>query len=351
MGADRDSLTLPLPAPPLGPPASERTPLGPAQRLLRWLAAPGWMLAFFLFALGGALAALYWPEAVTAIWALPLSVFALSLTAAVATNRRLRGDPLLLGLHLGLLVLVVLAAVARLTYLDGAVTLTQGMVFDGQLNLDRRGPLHGAGVERLRFANAGFSEDFAPGARWPTTSNRVRWWDASGRSHLAVVGDDTPLRLDGYRIYATRNRGYSPLFRWQPLQGPEEVGTVQLRAGSGFSLAHEWRLPAGREVWVLLEFEQSADLRRGEQRANLGAASLPHHLLLRLGDDSRHLLRLGESLDLPEGRLTYLALDSWMGYRIVYDMAMYWMAAAAVLVVACMMLYYGRLLRRPQGTL
>lgn len=311
--------------------------------VLHWLAAPRWMLAFFVFAVVSALVSAQQPDWITAAWIAPLAMFAVSLLAAVATNARFRRDPALLGLHLGLLVFVVLVALSRLTYFDGAVTLTQGTAFEGQLSLDRRGPLHPGAIERLRFANEGFTENFNPRARWLTTYNRVRWWDSAGTSHVAEIGDDYPLVLDGYRIYTTRNRGYSPVFRWLPKEGEEETGTVQLRAGE-LDMANNWRLPGGPEIWAMLNLAEPAELQRGEQRANLGANRLEHRLVIRTGE-RRVFLQPGEAIDFPQGRLTYVSLDTWMGYRMVYDFAMYWMIAATALVVGCMIAFYARLLK------
>lgn len=320
------------------------TRLDSIRPFLQWLGSPRWMLAFFVFAIASALVALQQPDWITTVWIVPLGVFAVSLLAAVATNARLRCDPALLGLHLGLLALVVLVALARLTYLDGAVTLTQGNAFDGQLHLDRRGPLHPPGIEQLRFANEGFTEDFYTGARWKSTYNRVRWWDASGASQVAEIGDDRPLLLGGYRIYTSFNRGYSPMFSWQPTQGGEEIGTVQLRAGE-LDMANDWQLPGGPKIWAMLDLPTPATLTPGERRANLNSAQIAHRLVIRSGE-RREVLQQGQSMDFAQGRLTYLSLSSWMGYRVIYDVAMYWMAAATVLVVACMMAFYARLLGR-----
>lgn len=312
-------------------------------RVLQWLASPRWMLAFFGFAGAGALVSIQRPDWITAVWSVPLAVFALSLLAAVATNARLRRDAALLGLHLGLLILVLLIALARLTYLDGAVTLTQGSTFDGRLDLDQRGPWHDGAIEQLRFSNEGFTEDFNERASWKSTYNRVRWQDANGASHLAQIGDDHPLVMGGYRIYTTFNRGYSPVFHWQPVQGEEEFGTVQLRAGE-LDMANNWQLPGGPEVWAMIDLPRPAvKLQPGEQSLNLGSEKKAHSLILHIGE-RREFLRPGESLLLPQGRLTYVSLKSWMGYRIVYDVAMYWMAAAALIVVLCMLAFYARLL-------
>lgn len=328
-------------------PSPERTVV---HRAALALASPLWMLAFFAFAFAGALTSIYFPEWVTTAWIPPLGVFSLSLLAAVATNPRFRRDWSLLGLHLGLLALVALVAVSRLTYFDGAVTLTRGEEFDGRLLVDRRGPLHRGGVERLRFANEGFVEEYIPGQRWKTTQARLRWRDEQARERVAVIDNDRPLLLDGYRIYSTFNRGYAPVIAWAPHGGSEEIGAVQLRPGEGFSLGAEWQLPAGPRVWALLELPPVRDLTPGERRANLGEIGLDHKLVLRIGD-RRHVFRPGETVELPQGRLRYVRLDSWMGYRVVYDVAMYWMLSAAMIVVVCMIVYYARLLLRSQECL
>jgi hypothetical protein len=312
--------------------------------LLHQLASPRWMLAFFLFAGASAVVSMERPEWITPIWVVPLAMFAVSLMAAVATNRRFRRDPALLGLHFGLLVFVVLVGVARLTYLDGAVTLTKGTAFDGQLHLDRRGPLHPGKVESLRFSNEGFTEDFDPRARWKATYNRVRWWDSRGVAHEALIGDHHPLVLEGYRIYTTRNRGYSAVFHWHGVGGGDEIGTVELRPGE-FDLANTWQLPGEQEIWAMLAPSDPVEVQRGELRRDLGADKLAHRLVIRAGD-RREVLRLGESMEFPEGRLTYAALDSWMGYHLVHDFAMHWMVAAAAAVVGCMIWFYARLLGR-----
>lgn len=305
------------------------------------------MLAFFVFAALAALVSIHRPEWITAAWVAPLAIFAVSVLAAVACRPRLRRDPALLGLHLGLLVLILLIGVARLTYLDGAVTLTEGSAFEGVLHVDARGPLHPDGLGRLRFANEGLVEDFADRYRWKATYNRVRWWDEAGASHVAEIGDDSPLLLNGYRIYTTFNRGYSPVFLWEPIGAEPELGTVQLLPDDEFGMANGWQLPNGPEVWVMLDPLQPIVLQRGEQRENMDANRLPHQLVVRLGGQRREILERGGSLELPGGRLTYLELKTWMGYRIVYDFAVHWMASTAAVIVICLIAFYARLIRRP----
>jgi hypothetical protein len=311
--------------------------------MLHGLASPRWMLAFFAFAIGSAVIAIHQPDWITAAWSIPLGLFSLCLLAAIATRPRFRRDPWLLAMHLALLLLVILVAVARLSYLDGVVTLNQGTTFDGQLQMAKHGPLHWGNIEKLRFANEGFVEDFSRREMWKSTYNRVRWWDTEGRSQVGEIGDDHPLLLDGYRIYTTHNRGYAPLFRWEPVTGETEIGSAQLRPGEDVDQSNLWSLPGGPQLWVMLESPEAFRLLPGRKRENLGATTLNHALVVRSGE-RREVIRPGGSLQFAEGRLTYLSLQTWMGYRIVYDPAMYWLAASALAVVVSLIGFYTRLL-------
>lgn len=312
---------------------------GRVSRVLQWLASPRWMLAFFGFATISALISMERPEWVTPVWIVPLSVFALSLVAAILTNPRFRNDLPLLGLHLGLLAFIILLVFARLTYLEGAVSLSRGSTFNGQLNVHEKGPLHFGNLANIRFTNDGFEETFRPGERWEMTANRVRWLDAMGREHQATIGDHRPLVFNGYHIYTTRHRGFTVGFLWEDEQGHEEIGTVQLRYGD-HDLANEWVL-GGQTVWAMLQPQESIKLKPGDVRRNHGAQSLPHALVIRQGE-TRYVITRGERVKLPGGWLTYRNLDAWMGYRLVFDPAMHWLGAAGVFVVFCMIIFYGR---------
>lgn len=318
------------------------------RRLLEGLASPGWMLAFFVFAFASGVISIHRPDWITVAWLVPLGLFSLSLCAAIATRPRFRADGALLGLHLALLALIVLFAFARLIYLDGAATLTEGgEAFDGRLDVDRRGPWHPDTLKRLRFANEGVVESFHAGQRWPQTENRVRWWLPDGISRTAHISNDTPLLLDGYRIYPTFNRGYSPVFQWQGNDGLAEVGSVQLRVDSDFGMANEWTLPTGETLWIMLDTEGRTHMEPGETRIGLGSETLDHRLVVRFRDQ-RLTLRLGESIPFAGGVLTYRELRSWMGYRIVFDPTIPWVTGASLLAVICMTAYY---FRRPSAPL
>lgn len=313
-------------------------------KVLDALASAKWMLAFFVFAAISAVVSMERPEWITPVWMVPLSIFCLSLVAAMAVNPRLRNDLPLLGLHLGLLVLIVLFATARLTYLDGHVALERGQSFSGKLDIVDHGPWHFGKLAELRFSNGGFEEAFRVGERWEMTASRIDWLNDAGQRKNASIGESRPLVLHGYRIYTTRNRGFSLSFFWEDEHGAQELGSVQLRPGE-HDLANEWVLPNGMKVWAMLQPRESIQMQPGETRQNLGVNTLNHRLVIRHGDQ-RHVIDRGASVDLPGGRLTYQKLDSWMGYRLVFDPTVHWLGAAGLFSTLCMAMYYGRLFIR-----
>lgn len=321
-------------------------PSATARAALVALGSPRLTVAFFLLMAASALWTAQAGIAPTVTTALPLSLLVVNLVAAIATNPRFRRDLPLLLFHLALLAFVILLLAARLTYFDGAAILTAGTAFEGKLVKNARGPLHGDGPEALRFANQGFNERFPARGQYHTTYNRIGWQDKSGATGVAEIGDDHPLVLDGYRIYTTGRRGFSPMFRWRPTSGTDELGTVQLpdNGDNGLGPAVEWKLPDGRSAWVLLSLDEQAIPAPGSARHGLGANDINHHLVLR-ADEQRHELRPGDTVELVTGQLTYLKLDSWMGYRIVKDLTEPWLVATVLVGVGALLWFYARLLR------
>jgi hypothetical protein len=321
-----------------------------AERLSAWLeglASPRLAVAFFLLTAASALAAAYGLATPTAAMLAPFALLVVNVGAAIVVHRRFRTDLPLLLFHLALLALVALAALARLIYMEGTTSLTSGDAFDGHLLTERRGPLHVGRLAELHFANDGFVEDRAARHRLHATYNRVRWQDDAGRWHPAQIGDDRPLLLKGYRIYTSDHRGFSPLLHWRTAAGGDEYGSVQLndQVDGAVAPVKEFALPHGPTVWLMLDFEASAAAPR-QTRAELLGGLRPHALVLRAGE-ARHVLRPGQSVELAGGTLTYVRLDSWMGYVLSYDPTRPWiMATVAIGVFSLIWFYWRRLFGR-----
>ncbi len=312
--------------------------------LERWLfelAAPRWMVLFFVLTAAGALGVIYGFASATALMAVPFALLTVNLLAAIVVRPRFRADLPLLLFHLALLALVVLMVLARLIYFDATTALGRGAQFDGTLLTEDRGRLHAGDFERLKFSNEGFTAAAYREGIYRATYNRVGWVDQNGLPQLAEVGDDRPLVIGHYRIYTTAFRGFAPVFEWHPADGSmPRHGTVQLgyKGLDTFGQAAEWHLPNTETAWVMLEFLSGEEQSTASPNDTL-ADSLEHALVMRVGDD-RHVLELGGSLQRPGGTLVYRELNSWMGYRIIYDPTEPWIMATVVAGLFSLIWFY-----------
>lgn len=306
------------------------------------LASPHLSVLFFLLAAAASLGVAYYDVTPTALMAAPFALLLVNVAAAIMSSARFRADLPLLVFHLALLVLVAQLLLARLIYMDGTTTLSSGAEFEGHLISEIRGPLHQGRLADVHFANDGFSENYSNRNKLHATYNLVRWQDDGGLWHAATIGDDHPLLIKGYKIYASHHRGFSPVFVWQTPSGIAEYGTVQLadQLGGAFVPAITSTLPNGSEAWIALEFNESEGV-PGQVRIDMGSKELAHSLVLRIGD-VRHTLRVGERIDLPGGTLTYVQLDSWMGYVFSYDPTRPWIVATVLIGIGSLIAFYWR---------
>lgn len=301
-----------------------------------------WLLGLLGFAIAASYAGL-----ADATWslAMPFALLAANLSAAVATHPTFRTQGALLVFHLALIVVIVLAAAGRLTYLKGSVELSDGQTFDGTLTQRESGPLHSGGLARLRFANLGFEVHYQPGLKRTQTRNRVGFDTGHGVWREAVIGDDTPLRLDGFRVYTTSNKGFAPALAWLPNGVDAPVrGTIHMPSYPAQLPRQvlEWTPPGATQVLhTRLEIDDAIDL----ARAWVLQVPEVHALAVRTGGTSV-TLRPGESHRFTEGTLRYEGLRMWMGYTVSYDWTMPWLLAACALAVAALAWHFAAKFRR-----
>lgn len=279
-----------------------------------------------------------------ALWALvlPLASSALNLLVAIAVNGAFRRQLPLLAFHLALLAIVVLVALGRLTYLRGAVEIVDGGEFDGVLTTRDAGPWHAGRLAEVRFANLGFAIDYDPGLRRGQTRNEVAYRDADGAVVRTTIGDQTPLRLLGYRFYTSFNKGFAPSFVWHPSGGGEPAfGAVHLPSYplNEYEQARDWEIPGtGIPIWTMLRFDEIVlDPDKTDQFKLPGR----HDVVVRIGEQ-RWEMRPGMAVDLPAGRLQYVGVRGWMGYSVFYDWTVPWLLAAAVTAVLALGWHYWR---------
>jgi len=264
------------------------------------------------------------------IWLLTsaLALLAVNLACAVAAYERLRRERGLLILHLCLLALILLVGLGRLMRLEGHVEMVDGQALaDAPVQVVTRGPLHPDRLGRLDLRQGYYTVDYAPGMQRSDTRSRV-WVDAEQRE----VGDDNPLVLRGYRFYTTHNKGFALLLDWTPTGGAARRGAVNLPRYPQFDWMQENRYtpPDGPEIGFRL---QSPGPARQDVAWRLDSREAQGQLELRVGD-RRWLLRPGQSVALPQGRLGYAGVRGWMGYQIYYDPTLPWLFLSAVLGAA-----------------
>ncbi len=297
----------------------------------------------WLFALLGLTVSLYITGERPSEWllAVPLLLLSMNLLAAITTRPVFRRQIPLLSFHLALLAVVVLVAIGRLTSLNGEAEVTVGESFQGTLNNYRAGMFHHWKLERVHFTQQSFSIEYAPGPTRGKTRCELIWQDEDGRIQRGVIGDHHPLILHGYRFYTTHNKGFAPTFHWQPTGKPAQRGSIHLPGypGNAFRQALEWNLPGvTQKIWTELQFDEVI-----LDPDNHSTFHIPekHTLVFRIGD-ARYELLPGDSINLPEGKLHYEELKTWMGFKVSSDWTVPWLIAAAVLAVLSMGWHYSR---------
>lgn len=321
--------------------------------MMRWFTLLGSLrvtLAGFVF-LGIGILIAYFNESHTTPWlTAALLLMAGNLLAAIVTRPYFRRQRPLLLFHLALLVLIVLIAFGRLSYFSGQAELLSGTEFDGQLRIVEEGPWHIRAYDKLRFTSEDFTIMYGEGLYRLPTRNPVSWMDDDGQRQRKVIGDDVPLVLDGYRFYTTPNKGFAMVFDWLQSGQPPVRGAVMLPSYPARALeqANEWHLPGKREpVWTMLQLDE--EVLKFDQP---GEFVLPkdYRVVVRFGEQRLELppVKGGQTTDLPrfvdfpEGRLVYVGMRSWMGYKVTRDPTLPWLLAVASLAVLAMAWHFWR---------
>jgi cytochrome c biogenesis protein len=270
----------------------------------------------------------------TPVWVLvaPLALLALNLFAAILTNPRINRRGGLLVFHVGLLLIAVLAAIGRLTYMEGRIELVEGQPFAVEDVIDMRvGLLHGGSMEEVNFVQGPYTVDYTTGMTRGPTRSHVALPDGRGGWEQLVVGDDTPLVIDGYRFYSTFNKGFAAIVTWMS-EGSEPVtGAVHMPSYPLFEhrQANRWVLDDGREIRFWLQLETGMD---PASDWRLEPARTPGVLVLREGDQ-RIELAPGQTASIAGGMLRYDRPVGWMGYKIYYDPTLPWLFVVSFITV------------------
>ena len=272
---------------------------------------------------------------------IPFALLCLNLLAAVATNPKLYRHGGLLGFHLALAALALLAAFDQLLTLSGHVEVTEGAAFDPGLVQAEAGPLHPGGLERVRFVQGGFTVKYAPGLKRRDTRSMVQVRSGNNGWRTVIVGDDRPLVFGDFRFYTSFNKGFAPLLTFFDKQGVPHRGTVHLPSYplNYYKQGNRWTPPGGSrpiKLWLHLpkpafETQENWQFQKPESAA-----------LVVIDGGNRYELRPGGVVDIGLGKLRYEGLRSWMGYTITYSPLLAWMLAAAATAILCLAWHVAR---------
>ncbi|MFC1747918.1 cytochrome c biogenesis protein ResB [Pseudomonadota bacterium] len=297
------------------------------------------LVGMALLAIGAGLS--YDNPADISVWVLvvPLAFLALNLFSAIVTLPGINRRPGLLTFHIGLLTICVLVAIGRLTVYEGRVELLYGTAFDASLvDEARQGVFHQGNLNNVTFTQGPYTVEYGPELTRGPTRSQVAIPDGRGGWDERVMGDDTPLIIDGFRFYTTFNKGFAPLLTWMPNSGEALTGAVHMPSYPLFEYkqANDWFTPEGEELKLWLRLTTAYDEENSWVLDGDGATAV----LVVTSGEQRVELSPGEVVSLKGGRLRYEALSTWMGYKIYYDPTLFWLFVAAVLTVCGLMQHY-----------
>ncbi|MFM9845842.1 MAG: cytochrome c biogenesis protein ResB [Hyphomicrobiaceae bacterium] len=279
--------------------------------------------------------------------AVPFGILFLNLAAALMVTPKLRSHPGLLGFHLALAILALLAAADRLLGFTGHVEMTEGTAFDPSLVAATPGLLHETTLNRVSFVQDKFEIHYAPGMKRRETVNRVRIPLNPTEWRTVTFGDDRPLVAAGYRFYTSFNKGFAPVLTFTDAGGHSTTGAIHLPSYplNHFKQGAEWTPPGAAEpikIWLHLPapaYDETAEW-RFDTPVNAS--------LVVIQGDRRQELSPGDSIALPTGDLRYRGLRTWMGYKISHNPLAPWMLSAVAIGITCLGWYLaGRMLRKP----
>ena len=275
------------------------------------------------------------------MWVLvaPLALLALNLTAAIFTNQRINRQPGLLVFHIGLLSIIVLAAIGRLSFIDAHLEIAEGQGFTPDLLLEtKQGPLHAGRLDKVRFVQGYYTVDYAEGMHRGLTNSLVLISDERGQFTSKIVGDDRVLVLEGYRFYTTFNKGFSVVLTWLPDQGMPVTGRINLPSYPLYDYKQDnsWTPQGASPVKFWLQV--STGMR--EDAAWVLDARNSRGVLVVSHGDQRVELQVGESTRLEGGQLRYDRLSAWMGYKVYYDPTLRWLFFVSIIAVIGMGWHY-----------
>jgi hypothetical protein len=267
--------------------------------------------------------------------ALPVIVLTLNLMAAIVYQAAFRRDISLLIFHLALAMLLPVALYGSLAGFTARFELPEGADFSHELlTVTERGFLHPYSLERLSLRLLVMDASYIPGKRAQRVRARVL---VDGEER--VIAEHLPLIWNEYRLYVTKNIGFSGHFVFSSDQGQSLYGVnFPWLAGNELRQANE--IDAfGEPFWLKLEGVET--LLQTEMQSVDFVPPADAYVVFRQ-DGRRVALRPGERVAVNGGSLLFVGIGGWQGFEIIYDPAKRLLLAIGLILCLAMGWYFYR---------
>ena len=265
---------------------------------------------------------------------LPLSLLGTNLLAAILTNQRFRSQAGLMLFHLGLLAIIVLAAMGLMTSFEARLEITEGQAFDpADVEIMHRGLWHSGHLDRVKFIQGPVQVSYVSAQRRTGTRSQIRIADAAGQLQPRTIGDRQILDAEGYRFITTSNKGYSMILTWLGDDGTVTSGAVHMPSYPllAWKQDNEWSTPQGQQLSLSLQLAD-ADRAETDSAWTLDSENVNAQLLVKTSGQEQLLAPSG-TIRLERGSLRFEEVRMWMGYRIDYNPMLIWQFMAALFAV------------------
>ena len=284
--------------------------------------------------------------------AIPLSIIGVNLLSAIIINRRFRQQGGLLLFHIGLLAVILLAAVGTLTSFDARLEITEGQAFNASdVEVMHEGIFHSKHLQDIEFIQGKVEVDFVSAQRRGNTRSQIYLPGQANRPASLTIGDKATFKQGGYRFLTTGNKGYSMILTWISPDGEESTGAINMPSYPFFEWKqeNEWVAPNGERILLKLNFQEDA---RNDPVAawTLSSEEIDAHLLVNTAR-GQFILKPGESLALNNGAIYFDDVRLWMGYRIDYNATLIWQFLAATIAIVGLCFHFRKKLFKSRSHL
>jgi hypothetical protein len=289
-----------------------------------------------------------WPDAAIPWLAVPLTVLAVNLLAALLVRHAFRQQAALLLFHVGLLGVLLLVAAGVLTRFNGSAEVVEGTVFDPAVVTSRgTGWLHPHRLDRVHFTQGPLEVNYLSGLRRGTTHSRVFVSRADGTEVRRDIGDRQGFTSNGYRFMTTFNKGFAALVLWRGADGREALGTINFPSYPKFDWKQrkDWTTPSGEPLTLELKL---AERLPEESPWTLGSRDVGYEVGISGDTVAGATVGPGEPVAVNGGQITVVELRLWMGYRIDYNPLLPWLLTAAFLSLGALGVHMVQKFRAPR---